>query len=383
LLDRLLPEWHDWRVTILATDVNPGFLRKAAAGVYNEWSFRSAPAWLKQKYFKQIAEHSFEILPRIRERVTFAHLNVAQDTYPSLATDTNAMDLILCRNVLMYFAPERAAAAIENFHRSLVDNGWLLVGPSDAPCELFGRFVSVRFEGAIVYRRRDGPPSTPVPAPRTFVPHVDQREEPTDSPPPAVGPVAPLREAVLRTEPAPPPSEQRPAPANEERSTAYMQASALFELGRYRDAAKLLKENSASLYGSAQCLALLARICANLGELAEARSWAEKALATHKLDAGLHYLRAIILQEEGSNEEATASLKRALYLMPDLVMAHFALGNLARHRGKWTEAERHFTNARALLKRHSADEILPHSDGLAAGRLDAIIQSSMAMSGAA
>jgi len=137
------------------------------------------------------------------------------------------------------------------------------------------------------------------------------------------------------------------------------------------------------LRDSAPSLALLARICANLGELAEARSWADKALAASKLDPGLHYLRAVILQEEGSFEEAVVALKRALYLLPDFVMAHFALGNLSRRQGRTTDAERHFRNARMLLKRQRADEVLPHSDGLVAGRLDEIIESSMAVRGAA
>ena len=125
--------------------------------------------------------------------------------------------------------------------------------------------------------------------------------------------------------------------------------------------------------------ALLARTCANLGELTEAREWAEKAIAADKLDARLHYLRAIILQEQGATEEAVASLKRALYLDPDFVLAYFTLGNLALRHRRFKEADKQFTNALILLKRYQNDEMLPLSDGLAAGRLKEMIQSTMAM----
>lgn len=141
LLDRALPDLSDWQVTILATDINPRFLQKAAEGVFSEWSFRDAPVWLKERYFQPVTGRRYAILPRIRERVAFAYLNLADDVYPSLAGNTNAMDLILCRNVLMYFVPERAEKVVDNFCRSLVEGGWLVVSAVEISSRLFSRFV--------------------------------------------------------------------------------------------------------------------------------------------------------------------------------------------------------------------------------------------------
>jgi chemotaxis protein methyltransferase CheR len=109
LLHQLLPDIADWHVTIRATDINPGFLRKAQTGVYGEWSFRNAPAALKARYFTRAADGRYAVNSEIRDLVSFAHLNLVDDVYPSPVTDTNAMDLICCRNVLMYFT----AAQIE------------------------------------------------------------------------------------------------------------------------------------------------------------------------------------------------------------------------------------------------------------------------------
>ena len=83
LLDRLIPGFRDWNITLLATDINPEFLRKAADGVYGEWSFRDAPAWLRERYFKKRKNGRFEIDPHIRNRVTFSYLNLAEDVYRS------------------------------------------------------------------------------------------------------------------------------------------------------------------------------------------------------------------------------------------------------------------------------------------------------------
>ena len=121
-----------------------------------------------------------------------------------------------------------------------------------------------------------------------------------------------------------------------------------------------------------------ARSYANLGKLTEAASWCEKAIATNKLKPTAHYLLAIICQELGEGPKAIRSLRRALYLDPDFVLAHFALGNLCRFHGQPGEAERHFDIALGLLSPRTDDELLPESNGLTAGRLRDIVTSARA-----
>ena len=101
LLHQVLPDLADWHVTILATDINPVFLRKAVAGSYGEWSFRDTAAGFKERYFTRTEDRRYTIRPEIQKLVTFEHVNLVEDVYPSLATDTNARDIIFCRNVLM------------------------------------------------------------------------------------------------------------------------------------------------------------------------------------------------------------------------------------------------------------------------------------------
>lgn len=154
LLTKMIPDLRDWNITILATDINPRFLEKASEGMYREWLFRVTPKWVKERYFKKGKDGRYEILPQIKRMVTFSYLNLVEDTYPSLLENTNAMDIIFCRNVLMYFAPDMEKKVIQNLYRSLVDGGWLIVSPIEISHILFSQFVTVNFPGVILYKKQ-------------------------------------------------------------------------------------------------------------------------------------------------------------------------------------------------------------------------------------
>jgi chemotaxis protein methyltransferase CheR len=385
LLDRALPDPSAWQVTILGTDINPRFLRKAAEGIYGDWSFRDTPAWLREKYFRPVAPRRVAILPRIRQRLTFSYLNLAEDHYPSLPSNTNAMDVIFCRNVLMYFTPERARAVVSNFRRSLRDGGWLIVSAVETGAQSLAEFVPVPFEGATLYRNVEALAPAPMRALHGTTAFVarDSAEplaalaSPSFAPQDSMAPFAfdptPLEAPASAT------SEHRPATS----AVLLDQATALYERGDYAQAARHLTASADDIAGHVGCLTLLARAHANLGELSQARAWADQAIAADKVEPAAHYLRALILQEQGSTAEAVATLKRTLYLAPDFPLAHFALGNVMRQQGRYKEARRHFANALQLLQSHRDDEMLPHSEGLVAGRLREMIESLLLAEGAA
>ncbi len=333
LLDRLIPDAGEWNVTLLATDINPRFLRKAAEGVYGEWSFRGTPDWVRGRYFKTRRDGRFELHAGIRKRVTFSHLNLADDVYPSLTNNTNAMDVVLCRNVLMYFTADRARQAAANFHRVLVDGGWLIVSPTETSNVLFAPFSTVPFPGAVLYRKAGGA------APRLAL--IEHPPPPPQAavPPEPFAPQAELPEEAMVVE---------------------------------ADAALPQKPDDPGEFARA------ARDCANAGRLGEAIEWCERAIAADKLNPAHYYLLATIQQEQAQAGTAAQSLARALYLDADFALAHFALANLRLSQGRRREAGRHFANTLAVLRARPQDETLPESDGLTAGRLAEIIASVLA-----
>jgi chemotaxis protein methyltransferase CheR len=91
----------------------------------------------------------------------------------------------------------------------------------------------------------------------------------------------------------------------------------------------------------------------------------------------LYYLYATILQEQKKDSDAFLSLKRALYLDPDYVLAYFTMGNLAMHRGQIPVAKKCFENVLGLLSAYRPEDILPDCEGLTAGRFREIVKATI------
>jgi chemotaxis protein methyltransferase CheR len=372
-LRHAIPDLARWQATVLATDINAHSLRKAAAATYGEWSFRDAPDGLKDRYFHRADDGRYVVIPEIRSLVKFAHLNLVDDVYPALDTDTTAMDVIFCRNALMYFSPAQMARVIGKFHRALHDGGWLAVSPSETSQELFSQFATRNFPGAILYQKSDARASASRSPAAARVDWADFMREVYWPAWPPLEDVQPA-EAAWRAEagqpPAPPEPSSMPAAAA---PAANAQAASFYERGCYAEAVDVLL----ALAGARSLVpcefSLLARALANQGRLAEALAWCDRWIHADKLDSSGHYLRAVVLLEQGESEAARRSLQHAVYLRHDFVLAHFALGNLARRRGTGSDAARHFRNARDLLTRLRPDDPLEESDGLTAGRLEETI----------
>lgn len=372
LLHKLIPDLKNWNITVLATDINPHFLQKSAEGVYGNWSFRDTPDWVRERYFEKTKEGRFRVIPPVKRLVQFSYLNLADDTYPSLCNNTNGMDVIFCRNVLMYFGPETAKRTIGNLYRSLVEEGWLIVSSTEASHVLFSGFLTVHSPGAILYRkgsRRE---------PNTDNCFLRLQEGPTVWPPPS-----PL--LVTGTRQEEPGVFQNdgllPAVVEETKDAgggagSYQNSQKLYQQGHYAEAEEELIASLAQNPENVGAMELLVRVYANQGRLAEALEWSQRAISANKLNAGGYYLRSTILQEQGAVAEARISLQRTLYLEPKFVLAHFTLGSLALRQGKAKEAEKHFENALSLLGSYRPEELLPESEGVTAGRLTDIIQSS-------
>ncbi len=365
LLHKLIPDLSEWNVTLLATDINPNFLEKAETGIYGEWSFRETPSWVKEKYFLKTKNGKYEILPQIKRLVVFSYLNLAEDAYPSLLNNTNAMDLIFCRNVLMYFNPARAHKTVRNFCRALLDGGWVFVGSGEVSHAHFLPFVAMNFPEVTCYRKDNNAKEKVQDfRPQEFSSTLNALETPVE-----FTPSKDVRVEMTQVFPFAHDAGSDPT------LSFYEEALILYEKGRYEAAGKHLLISLSQGAGDAESMALLSRVYANLGKLDEALSWCETAIAADKLVPAFHYLKAIILQEQNQTEEAVASLRRALYLDTHFVLAHFSLGNLTRQIGRPKESQKHYENALSLLNGWQVEDILPESDGMTAGRLMEIIQN--------
>jgi chemotaxis protein methyltransferase CheR len=286
----------DEGAVVLGTDLSAAALAKARAGSYSDWSMRGVSDGFRSDYFRHVRGRRV-VVDRIRGKVRFERLNlVAQDDYASAGA--YGMDLILCRNVLIYFAEPTVARIATRLFSCLAEGGVLLTAGAD---RLLGEYAPFEVEVSrvgLVYRR---------PARRLLPPPVAR----THSPPVSVaaGPWLPAR---------PPATAVAPEAGRE----AFLEVMA----------------------------------AANEGGAVYAEGIAQAALGLRPLDAHLHYLRATLLLALGRDEEAEAGALRALYLDRSLAVGHFLLGTVLRKRGARAEALRAFRNVRDLCAARPPDE---------------------------
>ena len=302
------------------------------------------------------------MLPCIKAMVRFAYLNLAADPFPALHNNTAAVDVILCRNVLMYFETKVMESVAEKMYHALADKGWLLVSPAEVASSPFDRFNAVNVKGAFFYRKEKRPAGSTGGGSLSVSQDCFPR-----LPPPSVmtSPVAGLPPDGFRESPAFPPA------------SPYEEALVHVEQRNYAGAETILSDLLSKNPEDSRTMSLLVRALANQGKLADALAWCEKAIAAERINPLHYYLLGTILQNQGETQKAIRAFQKALYLDQNFVLAHFALGNLTHQTVNLRESERHMRNTLSLLAAMKKEEPIPESDGLTAGRLAEIVQSML------
>lgn len=316
ILHRLLPDVDQWRVSVMGTDVNADAIRQARCATYGDWSFRNAPAWLKSSYFEPAPDGRRTVRPEIRRMVRFSTANLVDVGAPGTA----AMDLILCRNVLMYFSSSQARRVTGHLFDQLSSTGWLLTSPAEAAIPTDCGFEPVQLPGALLHRK-------PVPA-----------RLPPDT------------EAVSAA--AQPGQRPQAAPAAPSAWKAHAPPPAPIDEPAHDGTARFLPDPAHTL--------------ADRGQLPEALQWCDRCLAADRLNTAARHLRAMVLIEMGDTEAAQAELRRVLYLDPDSVMARLALVKLVQQGGTRASTRHHLQAAERVLTRLGPSDPVPHSNGLTA-----------------
>lgn len=337
---QLLPSKVANRIEIYATDLNRDSLKKAEQGVYREWSFRGAPSDLKQTYFKSSIDDSYEIDPSIRNKVKFSFHNLVEPW--SAISPLNAMDLILCRNVLMYLSPDQQHTVINKLYQSLNPEACLLVSACETSNTRFSKFKPVMEGDTLAYQR----PSLM----ETSIVFSQENFSPLDS--------IPALPSFVAVKP----------------SDKLNKAFELYEAQSYD---QLVKEANECIEDCEPELSeLFARAFANSGQLENAQLWIEKTLKKAPTNPSYRFLFATILQELGHDKEAVHEFEKTLYLDPTCIMALVSLGAIQQTLGNNDEGKRLHASALHLLSQYSPETIVPESDHMtAAAIIDFITQA--------
>jgi chemotaxis protein methyltransferase CheR len=327
LLHEVVPDIETWDITILGTDINLAFLERARRGLYRASSFRNeTPEYIQRRWFKRTPD-GYQLDQAIRDMVVFLPMNLATSFCSPPENLTTNMDLIVCRNVTIYFDQATVRDIVGRLYQALNDRGILIVGHSELSTALYRQFTTRTYDRMMFYQKvtgsQDGHDASPVASRRT---KSRRRSRPAGTPrPPArpdVKPSAPAEESQ-----------------DQSLEAAWSQAKKAADREKWEEAL--------------ECLA--------------------KVETKHTFRPEFHYLRGLVRMAADNADEALWAWRQALYCDPMFALAHYSLGELYAHRGETKLAERHWRQAQAAIANLDSQHLLLFSEEITVEMLRALL----------
>lgn len=398
ILGEALP---DWRVTITGTDISAEAIATARAAEYGRWALRTLPPEERLRYFSHLPpmpglrrEGGFALRPEFRSMVRFEQGNLLRVTAPPGPDET--YDLILCRNVLIYFDGPTVTRVVHGLGRRLRPEGWLLLGHAE-PNPTFSAFLDpVSLPGTIAYRPAGTGSAVSVPAgsdpehpvgvaafPLPAAAEDDLAAGQAQEWAPSLPEAASLPGGVT-LHPAPPhPSPDRlPQPP----SAPGVEESLRSEGGTARDGlvpprTPPAQDGADSGPAPPDDSVAHVRSLADAGETGAAWRALREALEGEPMNPRLRFYEGLVAASLGREAEAERAYRAALYLDRGFVMAHYHLGALLLGQGRRAEASRALDNALALSQALPPDAVLPEGDGALASEVAAGVAAALGADG--
>lgn len=357
-----------WDILVHGVDINPVALAKARAARYSPWALRDTPLNQQRKWF-QPDGREMRLDEAVRQAVKIGAGNLVRDD-PDL-WPVAGYDVIFCRNVLMYFAPEQIRLAVERIARSLMPGGFLFLGHAETLRGVSDAFHLRHTHGTFYYQRKKDDeyatrrvagfeisvesPRAPLAAfDETWIETIRSATERVT----ALVPVAPTGSASK------PKSAWDPGPTLD-----------LLHKERFTDALENLRGRLLESEHDPDSLLLEAALLVQTGQLAAAEIACQRLIATDELNAGAHYLLALCREHVGDPGGAGEYDRVAVYLDPAFAMPRLHLGFLARRAGDPETAQRELGHALILLKREDASRIMLFGGGFSRQALMALCES--------
>ncbi len=364
MLREMIPHLDQWKIDLVATDLNLAAIQKALGGCYTPWSFRETPAYIKEKYFVKKG-NLFEISDVIKNMVQFSTLNLITARFPSPENNTNQLDMIFCRNVLMYLKPENIKAISAKFRESLVEGGWFITSQVELNDSYFGNFSRKTYKSGIFYRKEDLSAKVATVDSKDFKSknRLIRSKKDVISPAKTRSRISTGISAVI----------EKPKAFN---AASVRSIKDLFSAAKYADCIQLCQVQMEKA-PSIDTGIILIKSYANLGNLKQARHWCDKLIKVNGSSAELYYLNAFILEDQNEPLLAEKNLTKALYLQPNHLPSLFAMGNILRRNQKKQQAVNYYQQLIQQLDLMSDEYIIDDFDGLTAGRLREMTQTMM------
>lgn len=336
------PSLAGWDWSIVATDVDEEALAGARLGLYGERAVSGVPPVLLDRYFRRRGK-LFELEPEVRARIDYRSLNLAHPPFP---LPYQEYDLILLRNVLIYFRRPLQRWVMSEVGRILAPHGYLFLGASETLWQIQEDLEAIDLGACFCYRHRQKAPAAP--------------------------PTPGLRE---RKKTAPRPAEPAPEPEPERAPSGWMDIQDRRAWSQLRSTPGLPPDAGpvvdpalqATDTPSAEPCAVHARLAEAAGELAANRVDAAAkiladVMAAEPSEPAAHALEGFLHDLAGRTEDAVASYRAALYLDPALFQVRTLLADCLLRLGQKDRAEHQFREVLALLDGGRDRELALYAD---------------------
>ncbi|WP_051482551.1 CheR family methyltransferase [Synechocystis sp. PCC 7509] len=337
LVKELIPDLHNWHILILGTDINLESVAKAKQGIYDSWSFRMVEPQIIQRYFKPY-QQSWKVEKTICSMVKFQSGNLIKDHFPQPLIDIYSMDIIICRNVFIYFDTTSISIVLNKFYHTLNTAGYLMTGHAELHGQNLDKLQTKAFSESLVYQRKDlaviETPTMPV----QLLSNFSNRNKQQNS-------LINQREI----KPLVSPTKKQIKPETTKTAANLTTAENLFHQGDYplaiQEAEQIIKQHPVDF----DAYYLLAQAWANLGEIEKAAFYCERAIEINSLSTFPYYLLAHIAEEKGDASKAKKLLRKIIYITPTSVDAYLEMGDIYQREGDMNKAKKMRTTAFELL----------------------------------
>lgn len=291
LINELISDPQNWRLQLYGTDINAKALNQARAGVYSSWALREVSEHTIRKYFN-IVRDEYYLTNKIKSMVRFSYHNLLDENNFSSELESTNFDLILCRNVILYFNPDIIESIINRLSHCLAKDGVLFLSPVD------------RSKYAVTSLKKEEK--------NKVVYFVNTKAEDVVK-----------KELLSEKEPFIVSSETN----NQEKSSKKVEIN---------------KHLSDPLHE--------AMLCASRGDFDMAHHICNEFAGKDKLNFLVYFVNALILKQENFSQDAEINFKKSIFLNNKFIDAHYCLGVLLIQQNKVEKGLKEFLTTLELLK---------------------------------
>ncbi|PIQ89341.1 MAG: hypothetical protein COV72_03580 [Candidatus Omnitrophica bacterium CG11_big_fil_rev_8_21_14_0_20_42_13] len=348
----VFPDANYHNTAILATDVNRERIDKARFGRYGRRAIRNLSPEILEKYFT-VNGNEYEIADRVKSLVRFTRHNLATDDFN--LDYMRDVDIIFCRNVLIYFNLDNTKRIIDNFYNCLNDQGYLFIGPAESLWQISDKFKPIEFPHAFIYTKTMDYQAE-AEKPFISIPELDLADIKLTEEPPSEESFRQMEENIALKE------EREKKVSREASEVLYQEGIRLFNIKEHEKALELFDKVITNDPAFIKAYFAKATILANQGKYQEAVAELKRIIKIDNLFIEAYYLMGVLSDRLGDLGDAIEQFKKVIYISPEVVLAYFNLANIFYCQKKFKKAEREFRNAINMLEKKSKDEIVVFSE---------------------